>query len=372
MTARLALILIAAAAAAQTPPAAPAEQQRDLKFTREPAAPVVKPGDSVVIPRSYALVIGISEYPNLPPQGQLRFPARDAAAIYAALISPEGGQFPPENVRRLIGKDATLANIRQALEQWLPSVSKDDDRVVIYFAGHGFVAGGKAYLAPYDIDPNDIPGTSYSMEKLGRVIGADIKAKWKVLLTDACHSGAITPEADTRQINASLLQLDRSLFSLTASRDREQSFESEIWGGGHGVFTYYLIKGIEGEADENADGVVTADELDGIVAGGPAREGSAKLERLRTKLERLRARGADEKLLARLQERILRLEAAASAGSDGVVVRTEARARGDTTSTTTREAKGGGGGAASAEAQASSTGGRSASTSASASVVVSR
>jgi tetratricopeptide (TPR) repeat protein len=164
-------------------------------------------------------------------------------------------------VRRLIGKDATLANIRQALEQWLPSVSKDEDRVVIYFAGHGFVAGGKAFLAPYDIDPNDIPGTSYPMEKLGRVIGSDIKAKWKVLLTDACHSGAITPEADTRQINASLLQLDRSLFSLTASRDREQSFESEIWGGGHGVFTYYLIKGIEGEADENADGVVTADEL---------------------------------------------------------------------------------------------------------------
>jgi len=261
MNARLPLFFFAAALAAQPPSAPPAEQQRDLKFTREPAPPVIKPGESVVIPRSYALVIGISEYPKLPPQGQLRYPARDAAAIYAALISPEGGQFPPENVRRLIGKDATLANIRQALEQWLPSVSKDEDRVVIYFAGHGFVAGGKAFLAPYDIDPHDIPGTSYPMEKLGRVIGADIKAKWKVLLTDACHSGAITPEADTRQINTSLLQLDRSLFSLTASRDREQSFESEIWGGGHGVFTYYLIKGIEGEADENADGVVTADEL---------------------------------------------------------------------------------------------------------------
>lgn len=276
MRALAVLLAISCGAAAQAPAPPAAGQQRDLQFTREPATPVVKPGETVTIPRSYALVVGISEYPKLPPQGQLRYAARDAAAIYAALISPEGGQFPPENVRRLIGRDATLARLREALEQWLPSVSKEDDRVVIYFAGHGFVSGGKAYLAPYDIDPADIPGTAYPMERLGRVIGAQIRAKWKVLLTDACHSGAITPEADAGQINSSLLQLDRSLFSLTASRDREQSFESEIWGGGHGVFTYYLIKGIEGEADDNGDGVVTADELGEYVRVNVRRDTQAR------------------------------------------------------------------------------------------------
>ena len=51
------------------------------------------------------------------------------------------------------------------------------------------------------------------------------------------------------------------MFSLTASRDRERSFESADWGGGHGIFTYYVVKGLEGEADENGDGIVTADEL---------------------------------------------------------------------------------------------------------------
>lgn len=276
MRALAVLLSISLGAAAQAPAPPAAGQQRDLQFTREPAAPVVKPGEAVTIPRSYALVVGISEYPKLPPQGQLRYAARDAAAIYAALISPEGGQFPPENVRRLIGKDATLARLREALEEWLPSVSKEEDRVVIYFAGHGFVSSGKAYLAPYDIDPADIAGTAYPMERLGRVIGAQIRAKWKVLLTDACHSGAITPEADAGQINSSLLQLDRSLFSLTASRDREQSFESEIWGGGHGVFTYYLIKGIEGEADENGDGIVTADELGEYVRVNVRRDTQAR------------------------------------------------------------------------------------------------
>ena len=51
------------------------------------------------------------------------------------------------------------------------------------------------------------------------------------------------------------------MFSLTASRDRERSFESSDWGGGHGIFTYYVVKGMEGSADENGDGIVTADEL---------------------------------------------------------------------------------------------------------------
>ncbi len=245
--------------------------ERDLKFVKQP--PVTGP---VGIPRSYALVVGISDYANLPPRGQLKFPARDAAAVYTSLISPEGGQFPPENVHRLIGKQATLANLRKELEEWLPGVSKEGDRVVIYFAGHGFVSGGQAYLAPYDIDLANIPGTSYPMKTLGQVVGGRIKAKWKVLLTDACHSGAITPEADASAINTTLVRIDQSLFSLTASRDREQSFESDIWGGGHGVFTYYLMKAIDGEADDNADGVITADELAEYVRVNVRKETSAR------------------------------------------------------------------------------------------------
>ncbi len=216
---------------------------------------------SVTVPRSYALVVGISHYKNLPAEGQLQFPDRDAESVYTVLISAEGGQFPAENVHKLIGPQATLANFRFQLEHWLPETAKDDDRVLIYFAGHGFMSGGKAYIAPYDVDPKNITGSAYSMEALGAVIGGKIHAKWKVLLTDSCHSGAITPEADRAQVNKSLLDLNQSLFSLTASRDREVSYESPKWGGGHGIFTYYVIKGMEGEADTDGDGRVTADEL---------------------------------------------------------------------------------------------------------------
>ena len=161
----------------------------------------------------------------------------------------------------LTDSQATLANVLHELNSWLPSVTAPDDRVLIYFAGHGFISGGKGYLAPYDIDLHNIAATAMPMETLGRLIGTEIKGKWKVLLTDACHSGAITPETDPKQLNQLLLDVHQSLFSLTASRDREQSFESADWGGGHGIFTYYVVQGLQGAADVNGDGVVTADEL---------------------------------------------------------------------------------------------------------------
>jgi len=252
------LVLLAAGLALAQQPA-----QRDLKVEKDvtPAttAPAAKPA-AVQIPRSYALVIGIAKYKNLTAGQQLQYSERDAEGIYSILISPEGGNYRAENVHTLIGPKATLANIRKELEEWLPSVAKEEDRVLVYFAGHGFVAAGQAYLAPYDIVVDQIAKTAYPMATVGSVFGK-IRAKWKVLLTDSCHSGAVTPDGDVQTINRSLIDMTRSVFSLTASRDRERSFESPDWGGGHGIFTYYVVRGMEGEADADRNGVVTADEL---------------------------------------------------------------------------------------------------------------
>jgi len=258
LTAGPALLAQAAPSAAPQQTTAP-DQHRDLTFKKE--APAQPATTTVQIPRSYALVIGISKYKNLPQDAQLQFPDMDAESVYTVLISPEGGQFPAENVHKLIDSQATLENIQHELETWLPSVTHPDDRVLVYFAGHGFVSNGTAYIAPHDIDLKNIAGTAYPMETLGKDMGSRINGKWKVLVTDSCHSGAITPEADRSTVNRTILDLDKSLFSITASRDREQSFESDRWGGGHGIFTYYVVKGLEGEADTNGDGIVSADEL---------------------------------------------------------------------------------------------------------------
>jgi len=252
-----AILLLGLTAAAQQQP----DRKRDLNLVEDDPAKVVAESG---VPRSYALVVGVSDYPNLPEEKWLQYAERDAEAIYRILISPEGGNFRTENVHLVAGSKATRENLRYELEEWLPSQAQPGDRVLIYFAGHGFVYDGKAYLAGYDIDPEDIAGTGYAMDRLGEVVGGGIQAKDKILITDACHSGAITPSNEGESnaaINSSLLDLNTSLFVLTASRDRESSYEGEDWGGGHGVFTYYVVKGLEGEADWNGDAIVTADEL---------------------------------------------------------------------------------------------------------------
>jgi len=245
-------------ALAQQPP--PSPQKRDLKVERLDTEPTTPPPPARTPPRSYAVVIGISHYPKLADKFQLRFPERDAQSMNTILISPEGGNFKAENVKVLTGSDATLAAMRRDIDDWLPSVAKEGDRVLVYFAGHGFLYGGKGYLAPSDFDPAHIETTGYPMDELGSAIGDKIHATYKILLTDACHSGAITPE-ETQTLNSSLSNLRNSLFSLTASRDRESSFESPDLDGGHGVFTYYVVEGMGGAADANGDGVVSADEL---------------------------------------------------------------------------------------------------------------
>jgi tetratricopeptide (TPR) repeat protein len=259
LAAALLLVSVPLIAQTQTTPAQnPNENARDLKpvHSSENSASSLS-----AVPESYALVIGIAHYANLPESAQLQYPDRDAQSIYTTLISQQGGEFPANHVHVLTGAQATRANILQELEGWLSAVTGPNDRVLIYFAGHGFMSGGKGYLAPYDIDLHNIAGTAIAMDMVGTLIGTKIQGKWKVLLTDACHSGAITPETDPIQVNHMLLDLHQSIFSLTASRDREQSFESAEQGGGHGIFTYYVVRGLAGAADANGDGVVTADEL---------------------------------------------------------------------------------------------------------------
>src|SRR3954451_10675565 len=160
---------------------APSQQKRDL--TVKDATPAPKAPRNVTPPRSYALIIGVGKYQNLTEKQNLLFSERDAESLYSILISPEGGSFRAENVHRLIGSRATLANIKRELEEWLPSVSKEGARVLVSFAGHGFVVDGRAYLAPYDIRPNNVAATAYPMQTLGSVFGSKIQGKWKVLMT---------------------------------------------------------------------------------------------------------------------------------------------------------------------------------------------
>ncbi|WP_321475426.1 caspase family protein [uncultured Paludibaculum sp.] len=236
------------------------QEQRDLTFRKQSKAPTSR---RLQAPRGFALVVGISRYEQ---EGitTLKFPESDADAVYRVLISKEGGGIPAENVHKLIGRDANLANIRREVEQWLPSVAAEQDRVVVYFAGHGFVQRGKGYLAPWDIDPEHLDATGYPMQALGNTLAMKVKARWKTLFTDACHSGKInsetTNEAVWSELNSSM---DAAQFlSLVASIGAEKSYEDPLLSTGFGIFSYFLVQGLKGQADNDpCDGWVDASEL---------------------------------------------------------------------------------------------------------------
>ena len=261
-TAGLVIALLAtlsiAGQASRLPPQQDQLRGRDLVLD----APDLESGPPPTMPRGYALVVGVGEYRDLDESRQLLYAQTDAEAMYRVLISPEGGQFPPENVRLLTGAQATLSNIRHAVEEWLPSVATPADRVVVYFAGHGLVEEGRGYLAPWDLDPDRVADTAYPMATLGEVMANRVPARWKVLLTDACHSGKINAETTNEALDLQFSSLPRNFLTLTATREREQSYEDPNLSTGFGFFTYFLTQAWRGHADiDPCDGRITADEV---------------------------------------------------------------------------------------------------------------
>jgi len=254
----LCILLASVTLGAQQAPAGSAQgQPRDLILVPAKPAPV-RDG----VPRGYALIVGVAQYQNLDASKQLQFSESDADAMYRVLINHEGGAFPAENVHFLKGADATLANIRRELEEWLPAVAQPADRVVVYFAGHGFVQDGKGYLAPWDVDPGRLEATAYPMITLGDVLANKVNANWKVLLTDACHSGKINAETTNEALERQFSVLPTSFLTLTATTERESSFEDPNLSTGYGFFTYFLVQAFRGYADSDpCDGRITADEL---------------------------------------------------------------------------------------------------------------
>jgi tetratricopeptide (TPR) repeat protein len=238
---------------------------KDLSPTRLPTSTPTATGSA----RAYALVIGIAKYKNLAPSQDLHFTETDADAIYRTLISKEGGAFPAENVHLLVGPKATLENIRHELEEWLPSVANQpNDRVVVYFSGHGYIKDGRGYLAPWDVDISQPETTGYPMELLGSVLANKVKAQWKLLLVDACHAGKLTAETTDDAVAGQLHQLPKSLLTFTSTRAAERSYEDPKLSTGFGLFTYFLVQGLQGNADNDpCDGVITADELVEYVRG---------------------------------------------------------------------------------------------------------
>jgi hypothetical protein len=219
----------------------------------------------------YAVVVGIARYSDT--SGgitSLQFADRDAQEFRDFLLSPGGGSFPKDNIRLLLNDDATSQNVRSALFTFLTKAQPQDE-VVLYIAGHGAPDPHdprNLYLLTYDTKLDDMGGTAFPMYQLQDVFTRVLKAKRVVTFADTCHSYGFSGEQARGKKSNNLVNQYLARFAndsdravITASDISQLSYESDKWGGGHGVFTFFLLKGLHGEADFNKDGTVTAGEL---------------------------------------------------------------------------------------------------------------
>jgi hypothetical protein len=218
----------------------------------------------------FAVIVGIAHYADTAGGvTSLQFADRDARDFRDFVLSPEGGSFPKDNVRLLLNEDATSQNVRTALFTFLTKAQPQDE-VVLYVAGHGAPDPNdprNLYLLTYDTKLDDMGGTAFPMWQLQDVFTRVLKAKRVVTFADTCHSYGFSGERRGKKSNNLVNQYvakaanDSDRAVITASDISQLSYESDKWGGGHGVFTFFLLKGLHGEADLNKDGTVTAGEL---------------------------------------------------------------------------------------------------------------
>ena len=216
---------------------------------------------------TYALVIGISDYESkgIPP---LRFAHRDAIEFANYLQSKAGGSVSPENIKLLINENATLAAIDMAMN-WLEDNAEKNDLVYFYFAGHGDKETDKivnrGYLLSYNSPPNNYRDNALEIDALNEMANTlSVKSGAKVILiTDACHSGDLAG----KNIRGSFLVAEQlriaraSETRITSCAVDQLSFEDERWGGGRGVFSYYLVNGLKGLAVNENTGIITLKDI---------------------------------------------------------------------------------------------------------------
>ncbi|MBL7775112.1 MAG: caspase family protein, partial [Saprospiraceae bacterium] len=219
---------------------------------------------------TYAVVVGISDYQD-PKITDLKYAHRDAQAFAEFLRSPAGGSLPEKNLTVLLNEKATSGEVGAAFDALLEKVV-ENDRVVIYFSGHGDVErktiSQPGFLLCWNSPARVYMGNggTYALAFLEEIITTlSVQNKARVLMiTDACHAGKLAGSSigGTAITGANLARQFSGETKILSCQPNELSLEGSQWGGGRGIFSYHLIDGLYGLADRNGDGWVTVSEID--------------------------------------------------------------------------------------------------------------
>lgn len=226
---------------------------------------------SAYTPRRMALLVGISEFDD-PHWRGLRYPAKDATDLAAAMLDPARGRF--DQVRVLTRpEETTRAAILAALRELRKQAHRPDDVVVVYFSAHGTLARDatgelRRFLVTRDASYRAIAQTALSMDMLKAEFDA-LSSRRRLLVLASCHSGngkSLLPKELEKELSGvksgfyarPLEESSRASMVFAACDWGETAREDE--GLRNDIYTHFLVEGLGGGADRNTDGAVTATE----------------------------------------------------------------------------------------------------------------
>ena len=211
-----------------------------------------------------AIIIGIEKYENLT-NLDAKYANRDAKAFRAYATKALG--VKSSNIKLLVDDKATRSQTLKAFKLWLPKIAGDGGKDIhIFFAGHGLASdnGEDLYILPQDGESSLLEDTAISRVELISLI-QKVNPKSVTMFFDTCYSGQTRDErllvASLRPIRIVAEEQDTpNNFTIFTASNFDQTSGS-IEEAKHGMFSYYLMKGLEGKADANKDDQITNGEL---------------------------------------------------------------------------------------------------------------
>ncbi len=225
--------------------------------TNQAPPPVVNPGYG----QSWAITIGIDEYSRWP---RLQHAAKGAETIGQTLVDKFG--FSPERVISLKNGEATRNGILAAFHERLQHNLKPDDRVFVFFAGHGatrHLSSGRdlGYIVPVDSDPEKFASDAIPMTEIQN-IAESLPARHVLFVMDACYSGLGLTRGASGFLHENARRQGRQMLTAGGA----DQLVADGGPNGHSIFTWTLLQALAGRADLNGDSLITATELAAYIA----------------------------------------------------------------------------------------------------------
>jgi len=222
---------------------------------------------------SIALIVGISKYNNAP---EAKYADRDANYFHDFAENVLG--ITDTNIKLVSNNSANNVALKKALKIWLKGYSEPNQSdIYIFFAGHGLAStdGKELYLLPYDGEPRLLEDTALLRSEIFETLQS-INPKSVTIFLDACYSGQTREKdmilADARPIAIVPMESDIPENFTVFSASSGSEISGSLPEADHGLFSYFLMKGLEGDADANNDKKITNGELHSYVRSNVTRQ----------------------------------------------------------------------------------------------------